>query len=121
MIRIYGNLTQKCVVSWIRKDIVVISASLKHVKEAAHASSSSYLNRQSVNPESIFTQLQAVETNEPVGRRQDSKNNRDLYKWKYSYSHWGKWPMLGTLKFEMNHRTRWYLLAVLYICMSISY
>jgi len=41
---------------------------------------SSYLDRQSVNPESIFAQLQAVDPNEPIRRRHDSDDNRDLHK-----------------------------------------
>ena len=40
----------------------------------------SYLDRQSVSPESIFAQLQAVDPNEPIRRRHDSNDNRDLHK-----------------------------------------
>jgi len=36
---------------------------------------SSYLDRQSVKPESILAQLQAVDPNEPIRRRHDSNDN----------------------------------------------
>jgi len=41
---------------------------------------SSYLDRQRVTPESVFAQLQAVDSNEPVRGRHDSNDNRDLHK-----------------------------------------
>jgi len=58
---------------------------------------SSYLERQSINPESIFAQLKAVDTNEPIRRRHDSNDNRDLHKWKYS-----KWRKRWKIRFAAS-------------------